>query len=175
MATARLVTGLVRTRDEADAAIRRIIYRGYRPEDINFIVSGETRWQRIVLESVTRVIAGAGIADTGGALGAVIAAITAAGTSVVVHSAGLVMAGPIVRLFGRPGTAGGLRGALLDMDIPDEQARDYEPGLLDGDILLGVYARTQLDAERIESILEDFTPEHGRLERAARGMLDSFI
>jgi len=62
---------------------------------------------------------------------------------------GLVIAGPIaaaVAAAGAVALAGGLAGALADWGIPTERSEQYEAGIRDGGILMGVKARAEEDA-----------------------------
>ena len=81
----------------------------------------------------TKALKGAGTgAAIGGTAGAVLAAITAVGTSLVIPGLGLVIAGPLVAAFagaGAGGTAGGLIGALVGHGIPEDRAKKYQSRL----------------------------------------------
>ena len=48
--------------------------------------------------------------------------------------------------LGAAGTAVGLIGLLHDWGIPEERAKEYETGIHDGGILMGVKARSDEDA-----------------------------
>jgi hypothetical protein len=63
---------------------------------------------------------------------------------------GLVLAGPFAVALAAAGTAGlavGLVGALSDWGIPEERAKQYETGIHDGGILMGVRSRSDDDAQ----------------------------
>ena len=63
------------------------------------------------------------------------------------------MAGPIAVALAGAGAAGlaaGLIGALADWGVPEERVRQYEAGMHDGGILVGVKTRSAEDARRIE-------------------------
>src|SRR4051794_18489659 len=127
MAIKRLVTGLVKTRADAEAAVQRILNFGYVRDDISLVMSDATRRQHFAIESGTQVAAGAGVGGAvGGALGAIIAAIAAVGTSLVLPGIGLVVAGPIAAALvgaGAGGATGGLIGALIGTGIPEYRAK----------------------------------------------------
>jgi hypothetical protein len=66
---------------------------------------------------------------------------------------GLVLAGPIAVALAAGGAAAvamGLIGALSDWGIPEERIRQYEAGIHDGGILVGVKARSEEDARYFE-------------------------
>jgi hypothetical protein len=153
----KLVTGMVRTRADAETAIARIMNLGYRRDEISFIMTEATREQHVALESGTQTAAGAGVGGAlGGAVGAALAAIAALGTTVILP--GIIVAGPIVAALvgaGAGGATGSMIGALVGAGIPEERARFYETGLATGSIVLGVSARTAFDVTQIEHIFQD--------------------
>lgn len=168
MAKAKLVTGLFKTRTAAEAAVDAIIKRGYTREDISVLMSDATKNKEFAVETRTHTADGAGIGGAiGGAVGAVLAAIAAVGTSIALPGIGLVIAGPIVAALagaGAGGATGGLIGALVGAGIPEHRARVYDAGLRSGGILLGVEAKSDDDADKLEQLLEDLGAEHIRQE-----------
>src|SRR5438128_6246885 len=102
MPEARLVTGLFPDRDSAESAFASLAERGYGRDDIDVVMSDETRrlhfaTERAVKTEVGNLAAeGAGNGGAiGGTVGAIAAAIAAAGTSLVLPGLGLVVAGPV--------------------------------------------------------------------------------
>ena len=76
---------------------------------------------------------------TGGALAAIAAAAT-----VAVPGLGLLVAGPIAAALAGAGAGavvGGGIGALVGAGIPEERVKEYESGLKEGGILMGVTPR----------------------------------
>ena len=76
---------------------------------------------------------------------------------------GLVLAGPLAVALGAAGAAGltvGLIGALSDWGIPEERAKQYEPGIRDGGILMGVRPRTDEDARHFKQQWEAIGGQH---------------
>ena len=165
---AKLVTGLFKTRAAAEAAVDAIIKRGYSREDISVLMSDATKSKEFAIETGTHAVDGAGIGGAvGGAVGAVLAAIAAVGTNVVLPGIGLVVAGPLAAALagaGAGGATGGLIGALIGAGIPEHRAKVYDTGLRGGGILLGVEAKSDEDADRLEQLLEDIGAEHVRQE-----------
>ena len=168
MATAKLVTGLFKTRVAAEAAVDAIIKRGYTRDDISVLMSDATKNKEFAVETGTHAADGAGIGGAvGGAVGAVLAAIAAVGTSIVLPGIGLVVAGPIAAALagaGAGGATGGIIGALIGAGIPEHRAKVYDAGLRGGGILLGVEAKDGDDADKLERLLEDIGAEHVRQE-----------
>ena len=166
--TAKLVTGLFKTRVAAEAAVDAIIKRGYTRDDISVLMSDATKSKEFAVETGTHAADGAGIGGAvGGTIGAVLAAIAAVGTSIALPGIGLVVAGPIAAALagaGAGGATGGIIGALIGAGIPEHRAKVYDAGLRGGGILLGVEAKDNDDADKLERLLEDIGADHVRQE-----------
>src|SRR5688500_7509984 len=154
-----LVTGLFPDRDSAERAYGSLIERGYSQEDVNLIMSGETRKKHFAVdgretELGSKALEGAGTgAAIGGTVGATLAAIAAIGTTLALPGLGLLVAGPIAAGLagaGAGGATGGIIGALIGAGIPEERVKHYEKGLKEGGILMGVTPRSDEDAEYFE-------------------------
>jgi len=159
----RFVTALFRSPDAAERAYRAAVALGYEDEDINLVISDATRDRLLVdarhpklsnnaAESKDQPTKGADLGGpTGGTLGTIAPILAAVGTAVLVP--GLVFAGPIaiaLTAAGAVGLAGGLIGALKDWGIPQDRVNEYEAAVRDGAILVGVKARSDEDAQRLE-------------------------
>jgi hypothetical protein len=157
-AKTKLVTGLFKTRAAADAAMNDLLEYGFKRDDVSVLMSDATRTKEFAFETGSKATKGAGIGGAvGGGLGAALAAIAAIGTSVAVPGLGLVIAGPLAAGLagaGAGGAAGGLIGWLIGAGIPEQRAKVYEAGLREGGILLGVEARNEDEAHRIEESFE---------------------
>lgn len=157
----RMVTGLFRDRESAESAYGSFTSRGYAKDDVNVMMSDETRKKYFSSDDAAdselgdKALEGAGVGSAiGGTVGAVLAAIAAIGTSIVLPGLGLVVAGPIAAALagaGAGGLTGGLIGALVGSGIPEERAQEYERGIKEGGIVMGVNARTDEDAEYFEN------------------------
>lgn len=167
MAMQKLVTGLVKTRADAEAAVQRLLKWGYTRDDISMLMSDETRRQHFTIESGTQAAVGAGVGSVvGGAVGATLAAIAAVGTTLTLPGIGLIVAGPIAAALagaGAGGATGSLIGALVGSGIPEYRAKVYETGLKGGGILLGVHAYAEADVQMVERIFEDAGAEQIRV------------
>lgn len=164
----QMLTGLFRDRESADRAYRSVRDRGYTDEDVNLMMSDQTRdsWfsddDNSELGSKALEGAGAGSA-IGGTLGAIIAGIAAIGTSVALPGLGLVVAGPLAAALagaGAGGLTGGLVGALIGSGIPEERAKLYDEGIRNGGAVIGVNPRTAEDAEYFENEWRNSRGEH---------------
>jgi len=153
----RMVSGLFNDRESAERAYSTVSSRGYTHDDTNVIMSDETRNKfypagtehTSELADKTMEDAGKGAA-IGGTLGAIIAGIAAIGTSVLIPGLGLVVAGPLAAALmgaGAGGLTGGLIGALVGHGIPEEHAAEYESGIKNGGVFMGVNARNDEDAQ----------------------------
>jgi hypothetical protein len=155
-----MLTGMFSDRESTEHAYNTLHERGYTKDDINLVMSDETRKKHFSgdvkeTEIGTKAAEGAGkgsaIGSTVGAIAGVIAAI---GTSLVIPGLGIVIAGPIAAGLagaGAGGITGGIIGALVGSGIPEERARLYESGIKDGNIVMGVKPRNDEDAKYFEN------------------------
>ena len=166
MAESRPVTGLFRDRDSAERGFQAVIDRGYDRADVDLVMSDATRSRHFgstpdgrTTELGTKAAEGAGIGGAiGGTVGAITAAVAAMGTSLVLPGLGLVIAGPIAAALagaGAGGAAGGLVGVLIGWGIPEERIAEYESGIREGAILMGVRPRNADDALAFEHSWRD--------------------
>ncbi len=152
-----IVTALFRDRQSAECAYRSISSRGYSNDDVNVMMSDETRQSQyssvdteLGSKAAEGTATGAGI---GGTVGAVLGAIAAVGTSIALPGLGLLIAGPLAGALvgaGAGGLTGGLLGALVGSGIPEEHAAEYETGIKSGGTVLGVHPRSSEDAAFLE-------------------------
>ncbi|MFN2578103.1 MAG: hypothetical protein ABR607_10485 [Pyrinomonadaceae bacterium] len=153
-----MMTGLFRDRDSAERAYRSLSDRGYAKEDVNLLMSEDTRKKHFSdtnTEIGTKAWEDAGKgAAIGGAVGATLAALAAIGTTLALPGLGLLVAGPIAAGLagaGAGGLTGGVVGALVGHGIPEERAKLYEKGIKDGGIVVGVTPRNNEDADYLEN------------------------
>lgn len=151
-----LITGMFSDRESAERAYQSVAGRGYGSDDTNVIMSDTTRSSfypegsehTSALADRTMEDAGTGAA-IGGTLGAIIAGIAAIGTSVLLPGLGLIVAGPLAAALvgaGAGGLTGGLIGALVGHGVPEEHAAEYEEGIKNGGVFMGVHPRSDEDA-----------------------------
>ena len=158
--TSRSVHGLFNDRDSAERAYRSLSDRGYTTDDVSVLMSDETRNRHFGegtpdTELGSKALEGAGAGSAiGGTIGAIIGGIAAIGTNVVLPGLGLIVAGPLAAALagaGAGGLTGGLIGALVGSGIPEEHAKDYEEGIKNGGIYMGVNARNDDDAQYFDN------------------------
>lgn len=145
---------MFRDRASAERAYDALHRRGYSKDDVNVLMSDDTRKTHFGdgtadTDFGDKAMEGAGVGSAiGGTVGAVIAAIAAIGTSVALPGLGLVIAGPLAASLvgaGAGGLTGGLVGALVGSGIPEEHAAEYEKGIKEGGIVMGVKHRNDED------------------------------
>ena len=164
-----MVTGLFRDRESAERAYGSLSSRGYTERDLNLAMSEETRKRHFLsdgreTELGNKAAEGAGVGGAIGAtVGAIGAALAAVGTSIAIPGLGIVLAGPAAAAIagaGAGGITGGLIGALVGWGIPEERVKEYEAGIKEGGIVMGVSPRTDEDADYIEREWKNSRGEH---------------
>lgn len=155
----RMLTGMFADRESAENAFNSLHERGYSNDDINLVMSDETRKKHFSgdeeeTEIGTKAAEGAGKGSAiGGTVGAIAGVIAALGTSLVIPGLGIVIAGPIAAGLagaGAGGITGGVIGALVGSGIPEARAKLYESGVKKGNIVVGVNPRNEEDAKHFE-------------------------
>jgi len=154
-------SGIFRDRSSAESAYKALHDRGYHKDDVHLMMSDDTRKSQFNdeydaerTELGDKAMEGAGVGSAiGGTAGAIIGAIAAIGTSVALPGLGLIIAGPLAAALagaGAGGLTGGLVGALVGSGIPEEHAAEYEQGIKNGGIVMGVKPRNAEDAKYFE-------------------------
>jgi len=164
----RMVTAVFRDRTQANRVYTWLRDRGYTSDEINVLMSDQTRTAYHDADEDELVSSGTHAAEgiaTGGAIGtavgATLAAIAAIGTSVLIPGLGVVVAGPILAAFAGAGAgavAGGVIGGLIGLGIPESNARAYEEALRDGGVVVGVHPHT---GDETSKIREEFERRQG--------------
>lgn len=164
--TTKYRTALFDDTTSAESAYNAAIKRGYKPEDINILMSDDTRKKYygstlVKTETGDKSVQGLAI---GGAVGGtalgLIGAIVALSSTIVVPGLGLVIAGPLAAGLvgaGAGSITGGLVGALIGAGIPEERAKIYENGLKKGGVVLVTNTKPNDDA-----LLTDWKTNRGR-------------
>lgn len=163
---ARLITAIFHDQASAEHAYQCVSERGYDERDIDLIMSDETH-KRFFSNVGTTQLERHLPASTGHEAvlgrnsGAISAAVTAIGTSLVIPGVGLIVAGPTAAALSNSGAgAGGLIGALVDRGLPEEQVEHYEQEIKDGGILIGVRTESDRDAQYFEQQWKNHRAEH---------------
>lgn len=159
-----LMTGMFRSRDDAEKAYNSLSSRGYTDRDVNVLMSDETRKRNFEKTGTTagketelgnKALKGAGIGGlVGTVVGATAGAIAAVGTAILIPGLGLVIAGPIAGALagaGAGGATGGLVGLLAGSGVPEERVKKYDEGIKKGGIVIGFRPKNQDDVKAIEN------------------------
>jgi len=164
-----MVTGLFKDSKSVDRAYQSVARRGYGTGDINVVMSDDTRKRyfsddrHINNEQGSKAAEGGELGGPiGGTIGTIIPALIAVGV-VALPGLGLVLAGPLAVALAAAGAAGvavGLIGALSDWGIPEERVQQYQAGINDGGILMGVKPRSDEDARHIKQQWEAIGGQH---------------
>jgi hypothetical protein len=163
-----MVTGLFRDKESAERAYGSLSTRGYSKDDVDLMMSDDTRKKYFADGDTTELgtkaweDAGKGAA-IGGGVGATLGALAAIGTTLALPGLGLLIAGPIaagIAGLGAGSLTGGLIGALVGHGIPEERAKEYDKGVREGGIMMGVKARTDEDADYFENDWRNNRGEH---------------
>lgn len=157
----RVFTGMFRYRESTENAYNTLHERGYSKDDINLVMSDETRKTHYgddVAEGTeigTKAAEHAGKGSAiGGTIGAIVGVVAAIGTSVVIPGLGILIAGPIAAGLagaGAGGLAGGVIGALVGSGIPEARAKLYESGIKEGNVVISVTPKNDDDAKYLEN------------------------
>src|SRR4029453_17038421 len=153
-----MITGLFRDRDSAERGYGTLTSRGYGKNDVSLLMSEDTRKRHFTgvgaerSELGTKAAEGAGVgAVAGGGLGALLAGLAAAG--IAVPGLPIIAMGTLAAALTGAGTGGALGaivGGLIGYGIPEDRARQYDRGIREGGIVMGVNPRSRQDAEYFE-------------------------
>ncbi len=156
----KVFTGFFEDRDSAERAYNDLSRRGFKKDEINLIMSKETRQRHFSdqieeTEMGNKAKEGTGVGSAiGGAAGAGTGIIAALGTSIAVPGLGIVVAGPIAAGLagaGVGGITGGIAGALIGAGIPEKKAKVYKKGIGEGGIVIAVEPRNQKDVKYLKN------------------------
>jgi hypothetical protein len=159
------ITGVFRSRDDAEKAYNSLLARGYNSDQIILLMSDKTHKEQFQnsdrkTEMASKAAEKAGVGSAiGGTAGAIVGAIAAIGTAVAIPGLGLVVAGPIIAGLagaGAGGIAGGLIGALVGAGIPKEDAESYEGALNNGGIVVGVVPKSEEEGTLIVDVWKGY-------------------
>jgi hypothetical protein len=163
--SATLVTALFKDGSGVERAYEAALARGYSPDEINLVLSEETRLRHFNVDRVPNELAEKAAqaterkssaakelgGPTGGTAATIAPALAAAGTAALLP--GLIIAGPVAIALAAAatvGVAGGLVGVLTNWGIPRGRVEQYEQSIRDGNILVGVQARSEEDARQLQ-------------------------
>lgn len=138
-------------REDAERAFDELMYRGYKPDEVNVILSDETHKPYITHtvhenEHANKTMEKAGVGSAvGGTTGAIIGAVAALGTAIIIPPLGIAVAGPLIAAFagaGAGGLTGGIIGALVGSGMSKEHAEVYETSIKSGGVIISFTPKT---------------------------------
>jgi hypothetical protein len=154
-----VTTGLYKSPADAANAVRFLEARGIPSADINMVASDDFNRDGFIVEPHSKAPEGFAIgAAGGGAVGALVAGLTAVGAIATGGAGlGLVVAGPVVAAIvggGAGATAGSIVGGMLGAAIPEHDIEYYEQALKSGSVLIGVKTENRESKKVVKQALE---------------------
>jgi hypothetical protein len=168
--SAALVTALFKDGPGVERAYQAALARGYAKDEINLVLSEETRRRHFNIDQGNVDQVSSELAEkaaqatekkrsaakelggpTGGTAATLAPALAAAGAAALLP--GLIILGPVgiaLTAAAAVGITGGLVGALTNWGIPKGRVEQYEQSIRDGNILIGVNARSPEDARQLQ-------------------------
>ncbi|WP_129782195.1 hypothetical protein [Peristeroidobacter soli] len=160
-----MVTALFKDAGGVERAYHVALARGYAQDDINLVLSEETRRRSFNVDQVETELADKAAHSTekkqpvaaklggpaGGTAATIAPALAAIGSAALLP--GLVLAGPIAIALAAGGAVaitGGLITALTNWGIPKGRVEAYESQIRQGGVLIGVKARNDADAAYLQ-------------------------
>ena len=167
----RTVVGVFDGPGHAEQALNELREADFSPEQVS-VVARDTRETQDMVETTGMGAEGAGTgAVLGGITGGVLGWLVGIGALAIPGIGPIVAAGALATTLGGAAigaVAGGLIGALVDLGIPEEEARGYEEHVRGGRILLTVNATSDAQAEQAREVFA----RHGGADVRAYGMTD---
>ncbi|MBD7966737.1 YsnF/AvaK domain-containing protein [Paenibacillus gallinarum] len=134
------IVGSFRTEEEASRAIEQLKAKGYSTDEISVIAKDRKDMKAISEETGTKAPEGVATGATaGGLVGGIAGLLAGLGIMAIPVFGPIMVAGPIaVTLTGTAvgAGAGGLVGGLIGLGIPEEDAKEYESNVKEGQILV---------------------------------------
>ena len=161
-ASKTVVTGICKSRVEAEQAIDRLIAGGFLNDDISVLMNDSVHGKEFKVDTHTKAPEGAAAgAAIGGTLGAIAAAFATVG-ALAIPGAQIVAAGPLIAALtgaGAGGAAGTLIGGLAGLGVPEHEAEAWSKKIEDGNILIAVECESQ-QIDDAKKILKDIGVDH---------------
>ncbi len=139
----RAVICLLKTQHQAEQVIDELRAGGFAGDDISVLFTDKKGTEGFADQQSTKLPEGVMTgASAGGLLGGSLGWLMGIGSLAIPGVGPFIAAGPIVAVLSgvAVGAAmGGLTGALIGMGIPEDEAKQYEGKLRDGNILISVH------------------------------------
>lgn len=158
----KVITAIFESNNNAAGSLESLVAKGFDSGDISLIASEDFDHETFGVETHSKLAEGAAIgAGTGGAIGAVIAGLTAVGT-IATGGAGLLVAGPIVAALAGAGAGaagGSVLGGLIGSGIPEHEVKHYEDAIKKGHVMVGVNCKDSDECDTARDVFEQFDAE----------------
>jgi uncharacterized membrane protein len=166
----QMVLGIFPDRDKAEKAIDSLQSMGFNPKDISIMMKDTSEAKDVAKDTGSNVAGGAvSGATTGGVIGALAGLLVGIGAIAIPGIGALLIGGPIAAALGLSGAAattasgavtgilaGGIVGALVNLGVPENEAREYETRIKEGGILLAVPANSDTNQpEQVRQVMDD--------------------
>jgi len=158
----RTVVGVFDGPRHAEMALNGLRAAGFQADQVS-VVAKESAELKQMVETTGMGTGGAATATgavVGGLTGGVLGWLVGIGALVIPGIGPIIAAGAIATALGGAAigaAAGGLLGALVDMGIPEEDAKGYETNVREGSILLSVNALSANEARQARQVMN----QHG--------------
>lgn len=158
--------GIFNDRSHAEMALSELTGMGYSAKDVSVIMKEDTVSTK---DGSSGVVEGAASgATTGTVLGGLAGLLIGIGAIAIPGVGGLLIGGPLAAALGLTGAAattvsgavtgavaGGLVGGLVNLGLPEEEARVYETRIKEGAVLLAVPVKEGMDEDKVRATFED--------------------
>ena len=131
---------------------------GVPEADISLMASDKFNKDSFAIQPKSKLAEGTAIgATTGGAIGALVAGLTAVGT-IATGGAGILVAGPLIAALAGAGAGaagGSLIGGAVGLALPENEIKHYEDAIEKGAVLIGVTCEDSDRVDRVKEILSE--------------------
>jgi len=152
------VFGIYRDRTSVENAVDVLRQEDFRNTDISVLFPENQGTKDFAHEKNTKAPEGAATgAGSGAVIGGTLGWLTGIGALAIPGVGPFIAAGPIVAALagvGVGGAIGGIAGALIELGIPEYEAKRYEGRIKEGGILLSVHCDDSNWTKRAKEILE---------------------
>ena len=151
--------GTYRSLAAAETAVRTLVDRGFRPEDISVLLPENLGTKDIGIQKASKAPEGATAgAGAGAVVGGTLGLLAGLGSLAIPGIGPLIAAGPIVAALsgiGAGGVVGGIAGGLVGIGMPEYEAKRYEGIVSKGAVLLSVHCDNSDWTAKAKKILEE--------------------
>jgi hypothetical protein len=156
--TRRTIVGVFDSGSNAEMALNDLRDAGFSPDQVSIVARDTREAGEIAERTGAEGAAGAGTgAVLGGITGGIVGWLIGIGALALPGIGPVVAAGALATTLGGAAVgaaAGGLVGALVDLGIPEEEARGYEESVRQGRMLVTVTAATDDQAREARRIFD---------------------